>query len=122
MEAEGGAPHVPSYSSVTGKEHGSSHFKHPTFELPEGMQKLIWEDEMPKEKPMDIDPETSQRKAKRTWEPGKCIPQTTTAPKYTISSPRIEDQRQYMRDFALIGKFLGLWPSEKDLVKWIQNW
>jgi hypothetical protein len=91
MEAEGEAPHVPSYSSVTGKEHGSSHFKHPTFELPEGMQKLIWEDEMPKEKPMDIDPETSQPKAKRTWEPSKCIPQTTTAPKYTISSPRIED-------------------------------
>jgi hypothetical protein len=24
--------------------------------------------------------------------------------------------------FALIGKFLGLWPSEKDLVKWIQHW
>jgi hypothetical protein len=62
MEAEGGAPHAPSYSSVTGKEHGSSHFKRPTFELPEGMQKLIWEDEMPKEKPMDIDPETSQPK------------------------------------------------------------
>jgi hypothetical protein len=26
-----------------------------------------------------------------------------------------------MRDFTLIGKFLGLWPSEKDLVKWIQH-
>jgi hypothetical protein len=27
-----------------------------------------------------------------------------------------------MKDFTLIGKFLGLWPSEKDLVKWIQHW
>jgi hypothetical protein len=122
MEAEGGVPHAPSYSSVTGKEHGYSHFKRPPFELPEDMRKIIWEDEMPKEKPMDIDPETSQPKAKRTWEAGKCIPQATTAPKYTISSPRIEDQRQYMRDFALIEKFLGLWPFEKDLVKWIQHW
>ena len=71
---------------------------------------------------MDIDPKTSQPKAKCTWEVSKCIPQAMTTPKYTISSPRIEDQRQYMRDFALIGKFLGLWPFEKDLVKWIQHW
>jgi hypothetical protein len=49
-------------------------------------------------------------------------PAAPIAPKYIIISPRIEDQKQYMRDFALIGKFLGLWPSEKDLVKWIQHW
>jgi hypothetical protein len=122
MEAEGGGPSAPSYSTVTGKEHDSNHFKRPTFELPDDMQKLIWEDEMPKEKPMDIDPETSQPRTKRTWEPKKCIPQAPIAPKYTIISPRMEDQKQYMRDFSLIGKFLGLWPSEKDLVKWIQHW
>jgi hypothetical protein len=122
MEAEGGAPSAPSYNTVTGKEHGSNHTKRPTFELPDDMQKLIWEDEMSKEKPMDIDPETSQPRSKRTWEPGKCIPQAPIAPKYTISSPRMEDQKQYMHDFALIDKFLGLWPSEKDLVKWIHHW
>jgi hypothetical protein len=27
-----------------------------------------------------------------------------------------------MRDHALIGKFLGLWPSEKDLTHWIKAW
>jgi hypothetical protein len=27
-----------------------------------------------------------------------------------------------MRDYALIGKFLGLWPSKKELVKWIYQW
>jgi hypothetical protein len=27
-----------------------------------------------------------------------------------------------MRDHALIGKFLGLWPSEKDLAHWIKAW
>jgi hypothetical protein len=27
-----------------------------------------------------------------------------------------------MKDFTLVGKFLGLWPSKKDLVKWIQHW
>jgi hypothetical protein len=49
-------------------------------------------------------------------------PQAPIALKYIINSPRIEDQKQYMRDFALIGKILGLWPSEKDLVKCIQHW
>jgi len=102
-----GAP-TPSYISVTGKEHNSSHFKCPTFELLEGMKQLIWEDEMPKENPMDIDPETNHPKSKCTWEPEKCIPQATIAPKYTIISPRIEDQKQYMRYFSLIGKLLGL--------------
>jgi hypothetical protein len=27
-----------------------------------------------------------------------------------------------MQDNALVGKFLGLWPSEHDLIKWIQHW
>ena len=70
---------------------------------------------------MEIDSETSHPKTTRTWEPGKCILQASITPKYIINSPRIEYQKQYMRYFALIGKFLGLWPSKKDLVKWIQH-
>jgi len=27
-----------------------------------------------------------------------------------------------MKDHALIGKFLGLWPSERDLARWIKTW
>jgi len=27
-----------------------------------------------------------------------------------------------MREHALIGNFLGLWPSERDLNKWIKHW
>jgi len=122
MEAEGGGPSAPSYSIVTRKEHDSTHFKYPTFKLPDNMQKLIWEDQMSKEKLMDIDPENSQPRTKCTWEPWICIPQASIAPKYTIISPKMEDQKQYMRDFSLIGKFLGLWPFEKDLVKWIRHW
>ena len=74
------------------------------------MQQIIWEEEMSKEKPMEIDPESNHPKTTRTWELDKCIFQAPVAPKYTINSPRIEDQKQYMKDFALIGKFLGLWP------------
>ena len=39
-----------------------------------------------------------------------------------VSSSRIEEKKQYMRDNTLVGKFLGLWPFERDLVKWIQYW
>jgi hypothetical protein len=28
----------------------------------------------------------------------------------------------FMKDHALIGKFLGIWPSESDLTKWIKHW
>jgi hypothetical protein len=44
------------------------------------------------------------------------------APKYVISTPIIEEQKKYMRDYVLVGKFLGLWPSERELVKWIHHW
>jgi hypothetical protein len=54
--------------------------------------------------------------------PGKCIPLAPQAPKYVISSPRIEEQKQFMKYYALVGKFLGLWPSERDLIRWIQYW
>jgi len=27
-----------------------------------------------------------------------------------------------MRDYALVGKFLRMWPSECELIKWIHQW
>jgi len=66
---------------------------------------------------MKIGPEASHPKKTRTWELEKCIKQASIAPKYIINSPRIEDKKQNMSDFSLIGKFPGLWPSEKKLVK-----
>jgi hypothetical protein len=69
-----------------------------------------------------MDAESSHPKASRTWIPGKCIPQTPTTPKYVIKSARVGEHTQFMRDHALIGKFLGLWPSERDLARWIKTW
>jgi hypothetical protein len=75
-----------------------------------------------KDREMEIDPVKGKAPTTVPWLPGKCIPQAPQAPKYLISTPRIEEQKQYMRDYALVGKFLGLWPSERDLIKWIQYW
>jgi len=53
---------------------------------------------------------------------GKCIPQAPQAPKYIVSTPKIDEHKQYMRHYTLVGKFLGLWLLEKELVKWIHQW
>ena len=36
-----------------------------------------------------------------------------------LPSHRINAKIQYMRDHALIGKFIGIWPNEKALRAWI---
>jgi hypothetical protein len=71
---------------------------------------------------MDTEAGTSQAKPHRGWEPGKCIPQLEKAPRYIISSTRVGEHTEFMREHALIGKFLGLWPTERDLHKWIKHW
>jgi hypothetical protein len=44
------------------------------------------------------------------------------APRYVIKTTKIGENMQFMRDHALIGKFLGLWPTENDLARWIMAW
>jgi len=48
-----------------------------------------------------------------------CKPVAVDRPKIELPSQRINTQIQFMRDHALIGKFIGLWPSEKALHGWI---
>jgi len=50
-----------------------------------------------------------------------CIPKTTERIKVELPSHRINDEIQYMTDHALIGKFLGFWPTEKALQEWIAS-
>lgn len=51
----------------------------------------------------------------------KCLPRESKKPKFVIPNNKIEEYRSYMRDHALICKFVGFWPSEKDISKWIQQ-
>jgi hypothetical protein len=71
---------------------------------------------------MKVEAEPSHPKSSRNWEPGKCIPHETIAPRYVVSSTRVGERTQFMKDLALIGKFAGLWLSERDLVQWIKTW
>jgi len=68
-----------------------------------------------------MDVESSHPKASQVWIPGKCIPQAPIMPRYVIKSTKIVEHTHFMRDHALIDKFLGLWPSKKDLARWIKT-
>jgi hypothetical protein len=124
MTLKEGGSNDASYSQATANGSSGEGLKRPTFEPPPDLRSKLLTEGTFKDREMDIDPENAATPATAStpWLPGKCIPQAPQAPKYIISSPRIEEQKQYMRDYALVGKFLGLWPSERDLIKWIQYW
>jgi hypothetical protein len=69
-----------------------------------------------------MDAESSLPKDSRISISRKCIPEAPIVPKYVIKSTRVGEHTQLMRDYALIGKFLGLWPSERYLARWIKTW
>jgi len=48
-----------------------------------------------------------------------CKPVAATRPKIELPSCRINTQIQYMKDHALIGKFIGFLPTEKVMQGWI---
>lgn len=50
----------------------------------------------------------------------RCLPRAQKKPRYVIPNNKLENYRCYMKDHALICKFIGYWPSEKDLTRWIQ--
>ena len=47
---------------------------------------------------------------------GTCLPKTKEIPSLTIRSEGLAEHIQYMKDHALISKFVGFWPMEKDLI------
>jgi len=53
--------------------------------------------------------------------PGKCVPKERMVPKLLIRSKSVREDIQYMKDHALIGKFIGMWPMEKSLKWWINT-
>ena len=117
---EGGQP--PSYCNITANDRSGTRAKRPTFESSLQVREQLLAREQGLTKEMDTEAGTSHPKAPRGWELGKCIPQMEKTPRYLISSTRVGENTQFMREHALISKFLGLWPTERDLNKWIKHW
>ena len=53
--------------------------------------------------------------------PGSCHPKSQEIPTLSINSDGLEAHIQYMKDHALIAKFVGVWPMEKGLICWINH-
>jgi hypothetical protein len=113
---------APSYRNAATNDPENSRAHRPSFEPPLHMREQYLQEEMDGSKESNMDAESSHPKEAWVWIPEKCIPQALVAPRYIIKTTRIGEHTQFMRDHALIGKFLGLWPSEKDLARWIKVW
>jgi hypothetical protein len=98
---EGELPRV-TYSQITANATSDTGTKRPAFETPPEMRAQLLAEGTFKDKDMDIDSAKEKVVAggSAPWVPGKCIPQAPQAPKYMVCSPRIKEQKQYMRDNA----------------------
>lgn len=47
---------------------------------------------------------------------GTCLPKSKVTPSLTIRSKGLASHIEYMKDHALIAKFIGFWHMEKDLI------
>lgn len=57
------------------------------------------------------------------WQAGlgnRCLPRVTKKPRFVIPNNKLKEYRGYMKNHALICKFVGTWLSNKELAKWMQ--
>ena len=52
---------------------------------------------------------------------GGCLPKAQSIPSIQIRSESIREKIEMWKEKALIEKFVGVWPREKDVVHWIQS-
>ena len=70
----------------------------------------------------DASPDTANEEStQKKVTSATCIPKAAEQIKVELPSHRINGEIQFMRDHALIGKFLGFWPTEKALYGWMAS-
>ena len=52
---------------------------------------------------------------------GGCLSKTQSISTIQIRSEAIRGNIELWKETTLIGKFVGIWPKERDLVRWIQT-
>jgi len=51
---------------------------------------------------------------------GPCKPKTEITPRVVFKDPALQEHKEHMGTYAIIYKFMGLWPTEKALQMWIK--
>ena len=52
---------------------------------------------------------------------GAVFPKAPTIPAIHIRSEKVRGTKEIWKAKSMIRKFVGIWPKEKDLVKWISS-
>lgn len=131
MEGRGGGSSTPSYIHVVAnksEEVGSNRFKRPME---------VETERISTEKPENISSHDQEenheevREEKRTWGSsqrakhksvtGLCKPRSAIKPRVVLNNPALQELRDHMMEYAIICKFMGIWPMEKALQVWIRN-
>jgi len=51
---------------------------------------------------------------------GSCRPRANISPRVVLNNPALQEHREHMETYAIICKFMGVWPTEKALQTWIK--
>ena len=62
----------------------------------------------------------SQSSSRKTGS-GGCLPKAPTIPIVHVCSEKVRGTIELWKEKALIGKFMGIWPKEKDLIRWMSR-
>ena len=49
-----------------------------------------------------------------------CRPKAKITPRVILNDPALQAYREHMANYAIVCKFMGLWPTEKALQMWIK--
>ena len=52
---------------------------------------------------------------------GGCLPKSPTIPTVHVRSEKVRGTIELWKEKDLIDKFVGIWPKEQDLFKWINS-
>lgn len=61
---------------------------------------------------------TRNREQKKKAQKGRCKPKAEVTPRVVLDDLALQAHRDHMHTYAIIYKFMGLWPTEKALQAW----
>ena len=63
----------------------------------------------------DKEEEDKKQGAKNKAQKGPYKPKAEVTPRVVLNDPALQAHKDHMRTYAIICKFMGLWPTEKAL-------
>jgi len=68
----------------------------------------------------DKEENDKEKGAKTKAQKGPCKPKSEVTPRVVLNDPALQAHRHHMQTYAIICKFMGVWPTEKALQTWIK--